>query len=160
EATESAQRAASRARDAAERARDAAEEAADRPFYETVASPLSENPGFVEGLRRRGQGQAAHRRGAAPYGRRRHYRARGPPSEGAALDPDHDEARALLGWSEYLRGNYRAAIVTFKTALRRQPNWEGLHGGLGWSRLRLGRFYLASTAFRAALDHNPDYVDA
>ena len=48
----------------------------------------------------------------------------------------------------------------FKTALRRQPTWEGLYNGLGWSRLRVGRSQLARDAFRAALDTNPHYADA
>ena len=48
----------------------------------------------------------------------------------------------------------------FKTALRRQPDWEGLYNGLGWSRLRLDRPNLAHDAFRAALDANGQYTDA
>ncbi|MGH7266089.1 MAG: tetratricopeptide repeat protein, partial [Candidatus Rokuibacteriota bacterium] len=160
DATELAVRAADRARDAAERAREAAEEAADRPTYETAASFLAENPGLAERFRRRVRAQAIYRRGEALHAKRDYAGAHPLLSEAVALDPDHDEARALLGWSEYLRGDYRAAIVTFKMGLRRQPSWEGLHDGLGWSRLRLGRFYLASTAFRAALDRNPEYVDA
>jgi tetratricopeptide (TPR) repeat protein len=66
----------------------------------------------------------------------------------------------MLGWSEYFLGDFRGAVITFKTALRRQPTWEGLYNGLGWSRLRLGRYQMAATAFQSALDRNPDYVDA
>jgi tetratricopeptide (TPR) repeat protein len=50
--------------------------------------------------------------------------------------------------------------MTFKTALRRQPTWEGLYAGLGWSRLQLGRGRLALVSFRDALDRNPRYPDA
>ena len=76
------------------------------------------------------------------------------------LDPDHDEARALLGWAEYFDGDHPAATITFKTLLRRQPGWEGLYDGLGWSRLRAGRPRLAREAYRAALAIEPEYVDA
>jgi len=54
----------------------------------------------------------------------------------------------------------KGAIVTFKSALRRQPTWEGLYDGLGWSRFGLKRHHLAIAAFRPALDRNPNYVDA
>src|SRR5262249_11310842 len=57
-------------------------------------------------------------------------------------------------------GDFRGAAVSFKSALRHRPAWEGLHNGLGWSRLRLGRFQLAATSFQSALDKNHDYVDA
>ena len=160
DATESARQAAGRARDSAQRAREAAEEAADRPIYDTVPPPVAEDPGFAEGFRRRLQAHALFQRGSALYARRDYPGAHERLSEAVVLDPTHDEARALLGWSEYLRGRYRAAVVTFKTALRRQPTWEGLYDGLGWSRLRLGRFYLASAAFQAALEQNPEYLDS
>ena len=81
-------------------------------------------------------------------------------SEAVVLDPDYDEARALLGWAEYFDGDYSAATLTFKTVLRRQPAWEGLYDGLGWSRLRAGRPRLAREAYRAALGLEPEYVDA
>jgi tetratricopeptide (TPR) repeat protein len=99
-------------------------------------------------------------RGTELYSARRFAEAREPFAEAVSLDPDHDDARALLGWTEYALGNYRAAIVDFKAVLRRQPRWEGPYDGLGWSRLRLGRFVLATDAFRASLEHHPGYVDA
>ena len=42
------------------------------------------------------------------------------------LDESNDEANALLGWSHYHLGEYRAAAIVFKAGLRRQPSWEGL----------------------------------
>jgi tetratricopeptide (TPR) repeat protein len=98
--------------------------------------------------------------GKAFYDSRDYERARQRLTEAVALDANHDEARALLGWTEYQLGEYRAAIITFKTALQRQPSWEGLHNGMGWSRLRLKRYHLATEAFRSALERNPEYVDA
>ena len=76
------------------------------------------------------------------------------------VEPGNDEARAVLGWAEYFDGDHSSATITFKTALRRQPNWEGLYDGLGWSRLRVGHPRLARDAFHAALALEPQYLDA
>lgn len=116
--------------------------------------------GLAESFRRGVRAQAAFNRGKALYEGRDYEAARTRLVEALDLEPNHDEARALLGWAQYFLGEHRAASITFKTALRRQPTWEGLYAGLGWSRLRLGRHHLATEAFRAALDLNPDYVDA
>ena len=119
-----------------------------------------EAQGVLDALRRGVEAQAAFRRGKALYGARDYRGARDRLAEAVTLDPGHDEARALLGWSHYFLGEHRAAIVTFKTALRRQPEWDGLLDGLGWSRLRLRRYHLAAEAFRAALEKNPENTDA
>ena len=153
-----------RAGDASERAREASEEASDRPAHLAAAStpaPLettSENP--FQRFRRSMQAQASFVRGRALLEARKYREAREELAEATALASDHDEARALLGWSQYFVGESREAIITFKSALRRQPTWEGLYNGLGWSRFRLGRYHLAIVAFRQAIDRNPDYVDA
>ena len=125
-----------------------------------VAAPGLHAQGVIESLRRGIEAQQTFRRAKAAYDARDYRTARDRVSEALSLDSDHDEARALLGWSQYFLGEYRAAIITFKVALRRQPAWDGLHDGLGWSRLRLGRYHLASEAFRAALGLNPENVDA
>jgi len=106
------------------------------------------------------QAEASFARGTALLEERKYREARDNFAEATMLYPEHDQARALLGWSQYFLGDLRGAVVTFKTALRRQPTWEGLHNGLGWSRLRAGRYQLAADSFRAALNRNPDYVDA
>jgi tetratricopeptide (TPR) repeat protein len=150
--------------DASERAREAFEEASDRPAHLAAASPpaalatTSENP--FQRFRRSMQAQASFVRGRALLEARKYQEAREQLAEATALAPDHDEARALLGWSQYFVGESREAIITFKSALRRQPTWEGLYNGLGWSRLRLSRYHLAIAAFREAIDRNTDYVDA
>jgi Flp pilus assembly protein TadD len=111
-------------------------------------------------MRRNMEAQTAFETGKARYeahdlmGARRHL------ENAVQLNPELDEARALLGWAEFFSGATRASTVTFKTTLRRQPTWEGLYNGLGWSRLRLNRPQLARDAFRAALDANPAYTDA
>jgi len=146
-----------RARNAAERAREEIDEAADR---QTVSAVPASSPGTVQSLRRRLQAQASFVRGSALPEGRKYREARSQLAEAVALYPEHDEARSLLAWSEYFLGDFRGAIFTFKTTLRRQPTWAGLYNGLGWSRLRVGRYQLAADAFRSALDQNPDYVDA
>jgi len=151
-----------RARDAAERAQEAADEAGDQPARVTLASTvqLISSPGFFQGVRRSMQAEANFARGSALLREHKYQEARDSLAEAVALYPEHDQARALLAWSEYFLGDFRGAAVTFKTALRRQPRWEGLYNGLGWSRLRLGRYQLAADAFGSALDRNPDYIDA
>src|SRR5215510_8188761 len=164
EANDAVRRLTIRASDAAERAREASEEASDRPAHLAAASTpatlvtASANP--FQRFRRGMQAQTSFVRGRSLLEERKYVEAREQLAEATALAPDHDEARALLGWAQYFAGESREAIVTFKSALRRQPTWEGLYNGLGWSRLRLARYHLASVAFRQALDRNPDYVDA
>ncbi len=153
-----------RAGDASEKAREAFEEASDRPeHWAAVATPAalattSGNP--LQRFRRAMQAQASFVRGRALLEARKYHEAREQFAEAVALASDFDEARALLGWSQYFVGESRAATITFKGALSRQPTWEGLYNGLGWSRLRLARFHLAIVAFRQAIERNPDYVDA
>src|SRR5581483_3849766 len=103
-------------------------------------SPPSAAQGVVEGFRRSLRSQNAFLAGKTFYDAGDYERARGRFAEAVALDATHDEARALLAWSQYFLGEYKAAIITFKAAIRRQPGWEGLHDGLGWSRYRLRRY--------------------
>jgi len=152
--------AALRARDAAERAWEAAEEAGDRPASISASSLSTAPPGFFEDVRRSMRAEASFNRGKSLLEARKFQEARDLLRETTILYPDHDPARALLAWSEYFVGDFASAIITFKSALRRQPTWEGLYDGLGWSRLRLGRQHLAIAAFRPALDRNPDYAEA
>jgi tetratricopeptide (TPR) repeat protein len=124
-----------------------------------LPSPLA-GQGLVEGLRRGVRSQAAFVRGKAFYDAGDYERARERFLEAVSLDGNHDEARALLAWSQHFLGEYRAASINFKAAIRRQPGWDGLHDGLGWSRFHLKRHHLAAEAFRTALDLNPDHTDA
>lgn len=154
-----ARRAADRARDAAELAYEAAEEAADRPAW-VPSAHSGASSGVLTQFRQSVQSHQAFLRGKALLQARKYQEAREQLSEATILDADHDEARTLLAWSEYFVGDFRGASINFKTALRRQPKWEGLEDGLGWSRFRLGRFHLALAAFRSALGRNSNYVDA
>jgi tetratricopeptide (TPR) repeat protein len=151
-----------RAREAAERAWEAADEAADRPgpLLPAAAIIQASSSGLFQNLRRSMQAERSFSRGTTLLEEHKYREARDLFAEAVALYPEYDQARALLGWSEYFVGDFRGATITFKTALRRQPTWEGLYNGLGWSRLRLGRYQMAAAAFKSALDRNPDYVDA
>jgi tetratricopeptide (TPR) repeat protein len=155
-----AQRAAARGQQAAERAQEAATEAADDlQQIKTIQAPEPAS-GWWARLRQRSQAKTAFAQGKERYEARDLSGARPLLEQAVRLDPEHDEARALLGWLEYFSGEPQSAIVMFKTALRRQPDWEGLYNGLGWSRLRLDRPHLAHDAFRAAVDANRQYTDA
>jgi tetratricopeptide (TPR) repeat protein len=116
--------------------------------------------GLLGDLQRGMKSQALSRQARTLYDAGDYTSARTRLLEAVALEPTHDEARALLGWAHYHLGEYRAAAIAFKAALRRQPSWDGLYDGLGWSRLRLGRYHLAIEAFQSALDLSPDHGDA
>jgi tetratricopeptide (TPR) repeat protein len=144
----------SRARAAAERATEALDEATDRS--EVSAAPRGGSSAAV----RRPHAETSFARGSALLAARKYREARDRFAEAVALNPEHDRARAMPAWSQYFLGDFRDAVGSFKTALERQPTWEGLANGLGWSRLRIGRYQLAADAFRDALSRNPEYVDA
>jgi tetratricopeptide (TPR) repeat protein len=144
----------SRARAAAERAAESLDEATDRS--EGSAAPR----GGASAAVRRTQAEASFARGTALLEARKYREARDRFAEAVVLNPEHDRARAMLAWSQYFLADFRGAVGSFKSALERQPTWEGLANGLGWSRLRIGRYQLAADAFRDALNRNPDYVDA
>src|SRR5262249_54091951 len=125
-----------------------------------VVPTLVPAQGPLGGIRRGMQSQALYRQGRVFYDAADYRAARDRLLDAIALDESNDQATALLGWSHYYLGEYRAAAIVFKAGLRRQPSWEGLYDGLGWSRFRLGRYHLAIEAFQAALDLSPDHSDA
>jgi tetratricopeptide (TPR) repeat protein len=157
---DAAARAARRAQLAAARAQEAADEAGDDLRQVSAAGPEEPRPNWFGRMKQKLEARSAFARGKELYEARNLTGARPFLEQAVRLDPEYDEARALLGWLDYFSGQPRAAIVMFKTALQRQPTWEGLYNGLGWSRLRVGRSQLARDAFRAALDTNPHYADA
>jgi tetratricopeptide (TPR) repeat protein len=129
-----------------------------------MASPtvveLTASPGLFQAFRRSMRAESSFAHGTTLLEARKYDEARERFLEATILYPEHDQARALLAWSDYFLGDYRGAVVGFKAGLQRQPTWEGLYNGLGWSRLRLGRYHLAVAAFRPALERNPEYLDA
>lgn len=106
------------------------------------------------------QAQSAYTDGQDRY-KVRDYAGAIPYLEKAlSLQPDLDDAEALLAWSYYHTANYAEAARHFRQAIVRQPKWEGLHDGLGWSRYRVGRYNLALESFRQALALDPRFRDA
>jgi len=152
--------AVTRAQKAAARAQEAADEASDDMQQVLAASPGAPSPRGLGPIRQSKEARAEFEAGRNRYEANDLTGARGHLEKALRLDPELDEARALLGWAEFFTGATRAATMTFKTVLRRQPTWEGAYNGLGWSRLRLNRPHLARDTFRAALDANPAYTDA
>ena len=141
---------------------EAVDEARDRPARAASVAgvQLTSSPGMFQAFRRSMRAESSFAYGQALLEARKYEEARERLAEATFLYPEHDQARALLAWSDYFLGDYRGAVVGFKSGLQRQPTWEGLYNGLGWSRLRLGRYHLAAAAFRPALERNPDYLDA
>ena len=125
-----------------------------------VLPAMAPAQGTLGGLRRGMQSQSLLRQGRVFYEAQDYASARDRLLQAVALDETNDDARALLGWSHYHLGEFRAAAIIFKDALRRQPSWDGLYDGLGWARVRLGRYHLAIEAFQSALDISPDHGDA
>jgi len=121
-----------RARNAAQRAREEVDEATDR---ETVSRVPASSPGTVQSLRRRQQAEVSFARGSGLLEARRYQEARNQFAEAVALYPEYDEARSLLAWSEYFLGDFRRAVFTFKTALRR----PGMESARGWPLPACGR---------------------
>lgn len=106
------------------------------------------------------EAQRAYHRGQELAQADRHAEAIPHFRRALALQPDHDEAEADLGWSLYQTGQYAEAARHFRRGLARQPDWEGLHNGLGWSLYQQGQYPAALQAFQGALDLDPRYRDA
>src|SRR5439155_1090655 len=83
-----------------------------------LASPP---PGFLQDARRSMRAETTFNQGRALLEARKFREARDLLRETIILYPNHDQARALLAWSEYFVGDFGSAIITFKSALRRQP---------------------------------------
>jgi len=106
------------------------------------------------------QAESAYQEGLRLYRAKDYVRAVPSFQQALALQPDHDDAEALLAWSNYYIGNYADATRHFRQVLVRKPNWEGLHNGLGWSRYRVARYHLALESFRQALALDARFRDA
>src|SRR5262249_41419515 len=146
-ARETAARAAKIAHDAAERAQEAGGEGGDPPATVSPAAPVRPSTGDDgHGSSPPMDATAALARGKALFQAQDYAAARDRLREAVGLDPEQDEARALLAWADYQLGDFRGAVVAFQSALRRQPTWEGLADGLGWTRPRLGGASLALAA--------------
>ena len=75
-----------------------------------------------------------------------------------ALDPNHVEARTLLGWIESeVHGDFDAAIKEYEKVIELRPNSAEAYNNLGVAEKRKGELDKATDAFNKALERKPDY---
>ncbi|HTN70299.1 MAG TPA: tetratricopeptide repeat protein [Methylomirabilota bacterium] len=75
-----------------------------------------------------------------------------------ALDPNHVEARTLLGWVESeVRGDFNAAVKEYEKVVELRPNSAEAYNNLGVAEKRKGELDKAAAAFNKALERKPDY---
>jgi tetratricopeptide (TPR) repeat protein len=77
------------------------------------------------------------------------------------LDPDHVEARTLLGWFELeIRGNVDGAIQQYLKVVELKPDSSQAHVNLGVAYKNKGELDQALASYNRALGLRPDYVEA
>lgn len=77
------------------------------------------------------------------------------------LDPDHVEARTLLGWIELeIRRDYRAAAEEYRKVVKLMPDSPEAHNNLGVALKKMGDMEGAIAAFSRAIALRPDYGEA
>lgn len=75
-----------------------------------------------------------------------------------ALDPNHVEARTLLGWVESeIHGNFDAAIKEYEKVVELRPDSAEAYNNLGVAEKRKGELDKAADAFNKALERKPEY---
>jgi tetratricopeptide (TPR) repeat protein len=76
-----------------------------------------------------------------------------------SLDPDHVEARTLLGWYELeIRGNADGAIEQYAKVVELKPDSPQAHVNLGVAYKHKGELDKALACYIRALQQRPDYV--
>jgi protein O-GlcNAc transferase len=78
-----------------------------------------------------------------------------------AVNPNHSEARTLLGWlySE-IHGDFDAAIKEYAEVVKLRPNLPEAYNNLGVALKRKGELEKAAQTFTKALELRPDYSAA
>src|ERR1051325_3620696 len=77
------------------------------------------------------------------------------------LNPNHVEARTLLGWIESeVRGDFDAAIKQYQKVVELRPASAEAYNNLAVAEKRKGDFDKAAEAFEKALERKPDYAAA
>ena len=75
-----------------------------------------------------------------------------------AINPNHVEARTLLGWVESeVRGDFNAAVKEYEKVVELRPNSAEAYNNLGVAEKRKGELDKAAAAFNKALERKPDY---
>jgi Tfp pilus assembly protein PilF len=78
-----------------------------------------------------------------------------------SLNPNHVEARTLLGWIDSeIRGDFEAAVKEYSKVVALRPDLPEAYNNLGVAQKRKGDLTKAAESFDKALELKPDYVAA
>jgi Tfp pilus assembly protein PilF len=78
-----------------------------------------------------------------------------------AVDPNHVEARTLLGWIESeVRGDFDSAIRDYEKVVELRPDLPEAYNNLGVAQKKKGELRDAAESFNRALALKPDYSAA
>jgi Tfp pilus assembly protein PilF len=78
-----------------------------------------------------------------------------------SLDPDHVEARTLLGWIELeVKRDYGAAVADYSRVAELKPDWPEAHNNLGVAWKKSGDLEKAAASFQRALQLRDGYGEA
>ena len=78
-----------------------------------------------------------------------------------AVDPNHVEARTLLGWIDSeIHGDFDSAIEEYTKVLELRPDLAEAYNNLGVAQKRKGELDKAAVSFNQALQRRPDYSAA
>jgi Flp pilus assembly protein TadD len=88
-------------------------------------------------------------------------RAEAAVKRALAVDPNHVEARTLLGWIDTeIHGDFDAAIKEYSKVVELRPDNPEAYNNLGVAQKRKGDLDQAVASFNKALDLKPDYSAA
>ena len=75
-----------------------------------------------------------------------------------SIDPNHVEARTLMGWIDSeIRGDFEAAIKEYSKVVELRPDLPEAYNNLGVAQKRKGDLAKAADSFNRALKLKPDY---
>jgi tetratricopeptide (TPR) repeat protein len=78
-----------------------------------------------------------------------------------SIDPNHVEARTLLGWIDSeIRGDFDAAVKEYSKVVELRPDLPEAYNNLGVAQKRKGDLAQAADSFSNALKLKPDYSAA
>lgn len=77
------------------------------------------------------------------------------------INPNHVEARTLLGWIDSeIRGDFEAAVKEYSKVVELRPDLPEAYNNLGVAQKRKGDLTKAAESFDKALELKPDYTAA
>jgi Tfp pilus assembly protein PilF len=78
-----------------------------------------------------------------------------------AVDPNHVEARTLLGWIDSdIHGDFDSAIKEYSKVVELRPDLAEAYNNLGVAQKRKGELNKAAESFNKALERRPDFTPA